>query len=447
MRRFAFALAVGLAAASPVLAAGEGRIQEVVSPGGITAWLVEEHAIPIVSVQIQFDGGARIDIPGKEGAANLATALIEEGAGDMDNQEFAIRLEDISSSIGFSVGRDGFSVSAASLSENIAETMALMHTALSEPRFDPDAIERVREQVMSGLRSGLKDPQSLASNRWYAEMFGESSYGTPVSGTLETVPTLTRDDLLAAYGRMLATSRMKIGVVGDIDAETLSALLDETFADLPKGDALEQSPLPVREAGGLVVIEEDIPQSTVVFGHQGIPRDDPDYIPAYVMNYVLGGGGLTSRLTEEVREKNGLAYSVYSYLYPLDRAGLYMGGVATANDRIAQSMQLIRQEWARMAEGGLTEEELSEAKRYLTGAFALRFDSNSKIATYLVGAQAADLPIDYIDTRNDLVEAVTLEDIQRVAARVLKPDNLFVVVVGKPTGVQNASSLSDGVGG
>jgi len=447
MRTLALALAASLAVV-PVLAQDDAsRIQEVTSPGGIVAWFVQEPAIPIVTVQIAFDGGARLDEKGKEGAVNLAAGLIEEGAGDMDNQDFAAELDDLSSGIGFSAGRDGFSVSVSSLSENIDATMDLLHVALTEPLFTDEAIERVREQVLSNLRSQEKSPQAQAGRRWYAEVFGDASYATPVAGTIETVTALTRDDILAAYGRMVAKARMKIGVVGDIEADALTALLDSTFGDLPEGESLDKTPVPVRETGGLIVIEEDVPQSAVVLGHKGILRDDPDYIPAYVMNYVLGGGGLTSRLTDEVREKNGLAYSVYSYLYPLDRAGLYMGGVATANARVAKSLELIRQEWARMAEGGLTQEELDAAKTYLTGSFALRFDSNSKITGFLVGAQSAGLPIDYIDTRNGLVEAVTLEDVSRVAERLLKPDDLFVVVVGKPEGMESADTLMEGIGG
>ncbi len=447
MRTLTLALAASLAIAPASAQDDTSRIKEVTSPGGITAWFVQEPAIPIVTVQIAFDGGARLDEKGKEGAVNLAAGLIEEGAGDMDNQEFAARLDDLSSSIGFSAGRDGFSVSVSSLSENIGETMDLLHIALTEPQFTDEAIERVREQVLSNLRSQAKDPQAQASRHWYAGVFGDASYATPVAGTKESVTALTRDDLVAAYDRMVARARMKIGVVGDIDTDALVSLMDTTFGDLPEGEALDRTPVPVRETGGLVVIEEDVPQSAVVLGHRGILRDDPDYITAYVMNYVLGGGGLTSRLTDEVREKNGLAYSVYSYLYPLDRAGLYMGGVATANARVAKSLELIRQEWARMAEGGLTQEELDAAKTYLTGSFALRFDSNAKIASFLVGAQSANLPIDYIDTRNGLVEAVTLEDVSRVAERLLKPDDLFVVVVGKPEGMESADTLMEGIGG
>ncbi len=448
MRILAIAALTACLSVLPATAQDSGsRIKEVTSPGGITTWLVEEHAIPIVTMTIEFDGGARHDEPGKEGAVNLTAALIEEGAGDMDNQQFSAALEDLSSSIGFSAGRDGFTVSVSSLSENIAPTLDILRIALTEPTFAPDAIERVREQVLSGLRSSANDAQAQAGKRWFAEFFADASYATPVSGSIETVEALTRDDLVTAFDKMVGRAQMKIGVVGDIDADTLATLLDETFSTLPEGAEVEATPVPVREEGGLVVIEMDVPQSAVVLGHRGILRNDDDFIPAYVMNYVLGGGGLTSRLTDEVREKNGLAYSVYSYLNPLDQAGLYMGGVATANERVAKSLELIQQEWARMANGGLTEAELEGAKKYLTGAFALRFDSNAKVARFLVGAQSANLPIDYIDTRNGLVEAVTLDDVARVAKRLLKPEDLFVVVVGKPEGLENADSLMEGIGG
>ncbi|PJA61095.1 MAG: peptidase M16, partial [Rhodobacterales bacterium CG_4_9_14_3_um_filter_71_31] len=179
----------------------------------------------------------------------------------------------------------------------------------------------------------------------------------------------------------------------------------------------------------------DAPQSTVIFGHEGPLRADPDFIPAYVMNHILGGGGFSSRLTTEVREKRGLAYSTYAYLAPLDRAGLYMGGVGTANERVAESLDVIRAEWRRMAEQGVTAEELQKAKQYLTGAWPLRFDGNAKIASMLVGLQRDGFGPEYLDQRNGLVEAVTLDDIARVAAQWLKPDALRFVVVGQPEGL------------
>lgn len=415
---------------------GSSRIQRVISPGGIEAWLVEEHAIPMVAVEIGFQGGARLDPEGKEGAAFLAAALIEEGAGDMDAQAFKRRLEDLNARMSFESTRDDFYVGMRALTENLEDSFDLLSIALTEPRFDPKPVERVRAQVLSSLKSDTVDPQTQAGKAWMQAMFAGTPYARPPKGEIETVQALTREDLVGVYPRMAAKNRMIIGVVGDIDAETLAPLLDETFGGLPEDDPLDETLLEPRQDGGIELIRAEVPQSVAVFGHRGFMRDDPDFIPAYVMNYIFGGGGFESRLTKEVREKNGLAYSVYTYLSPMDRAGVYLGGVATANERVAQSLDLIRKEWRRIAEEGVSEDELERAKKYLTGAFALRFDSNAKIARYLVGLQGAGLGIDYIDTRNDLVEAVTVEDIARVADRLYKPDDLFMVVVGNPENLE-----------
>jgi len=421
---------------APMAQATENRIQRVISPGGIEAWLVEEPAIPMVAVELMFPGGARVEDEGNEGAAYLTAGLIEEGAGDMDSQGFALRKEDLSTRISFDSGRDEFTVGMRALTVNLEESFELLHIALTEPTFEQRQIDRVRDQVLSGMKSDLVNPNTQGATEWFKQMFPGTSYGRPSKGTPGSVNTLTRDDLLEVYSRMAVKSRMKIGVVGDIDAETLGALLDKTFGDLPEGEALDRSQIKGTGVSGVHVIKAEVPQSSVILGHEGILRSDDDFLPAYVMNHILGGGGFGSRLTTEVREKNGLAYSVYSYLSPYDRAGLYMGGVATANERVKQSVDLIQAEWARMANEGVTEEELETAKRYLTGAFALRFDSNAKIARYLAGLQAADLEIDYIDKRNDLVNAVTVEDVNRVAKRILKPDELFIVVVGNPTDLE-----------
>jgi len=237
----------------------------------------------------------------------------------------------------------------------------------------------------------------------------------------------------ASYGVRVGAH---IGVVGDISAAELAPLLDRLLGGL-RNEPVEELPMTeFKGPPGVTVIDLDVPQSVAVFGHAGILRDDPDFIPAYVLNYILGGGGFASRLTVEVREKRGLSYSVYSYLAPRDRAGLHLGGVATANASMKDSIAVIKDEWRKMAENGVTAEELDKAKRYLTGAYALRFDSNSKIANILVGVQAAGLPIDYTEIRNSLVEAVTLDDIKRVAKRIMKPDELSIVVVGRPEGLE-----------
>lgn len=429
------ALAIGFVFAAPV-AFAEDRIQRVISPGGIEAWLVEEHAIPMIAVEIGWEGGARLDPDEALGAAYFVSGMVEEGAGPYDSQQFAARLEELSARMSYDTTREGFYIGMRTLTGTRDESFDLLRIALTEAHFEDEPLERVRDQILVGIENDTNDPNAIAAKAWYAEMLPDTPYARPMKGTAESVAALSADDLRASYAAMTARSRMKIGVVGDIDAETLGPLLDKTFGDLPMGEPFDAGSFDVRGGGGLRIIEEEVPQSVVMFGHEGLLRDDPDFLVAYVLNHILGGGGFESRLTDEVREKRGLAYSVYSYLNPFRGAGLYMGGVATSNERVAESIDIIRAEWAKLAEEGVSAEELEDAKKYLTGSYALRFDSNAKIARYLVGAQMTDLGIDYIDVRNGLVEAITLEDMKRVAARLLQPEDLFTVVVGMPEGLE-----------
>ncbi|MEP2028729.1 MAG: pitrilysin family protein [Paracoccaceae bacterium] len=414
----------------------EVRIQEVTSPSGITAWLVEETSIPFVALEIRFAGGASLDAPGKRGATNLMAALLEEGAADLDARGFARAVEELAASFKFDLSDDALSISSRFLTENRDEAVALLRSTIKQPRFDEDAIERVRAQVIANIQSNAKDPNDIAGETFAKMAFGAHPYGSPLSGTLESVAALTRDDLLAARKGIFARDRLFVGAVGDITAEELGTLLDTLLGDLPEKGATLPKPTEADIKGGVTVVDFKTPQSVALFGHKGIKRDDDDFFPAYLMNQILGGGSFESRLMTEVREKRGLTYGVYSYLVPKDYAATYMGSVASANDRISQSIEVIRDEWARMASEGVTEEELQDAKTYLTGAYPLRFDGNGPIANIMVGMQMQGLPIDYIATRNDKVNAVTLEDINRVAGELLSPENLHFVVVGQPEGLE-----------
>ncbi|WP_299826153.1 pitrilysin family protein [uncultured Roseobacter sp.] len=418
-------------------ASAEVDIKEVTSDAGLTAWLVEDHSIPFVALEIRFRGGASLDAPDKRGAINLMTGLLEEGAADMDARDFARSTEALATSFGFDISDDSLSVSARFLTENKEASVALLRAALQEPRFDQDAIDRVREQVLSGIRSDAKDPNEIASRAFDQIAFAGHPYATSLSGTEQSVAALTRDDLLAAHRAVLARDRIYIGAVGDITPEELGVLMDDLLADLPETGAPIPPSAEVQIPGGVTVVPFDTPQSVAIFGHGGIAQDDPDYFTALVLNQVLGGGGFESRLMDEVREKRGLTYGVYSYLVAKDLAEVYLGSVSSANDRIAEAIEVIRDEWAKAAAEGLTQTELDDAKTYMTGAYPLRFDGNGPIAQIMVGMQMLGLPIDYIATRNDRVEAVTLEDVQRVAAELLDPEGLHFVVVGQPTGLEN----------
>ncbi len=433
MIRALFAACAALMLAAPAEAVD---IQEVTSPGGIEAWLVEDHSIPFTALELRFRGGASLDAPGKRGAINLMTATIEEGAGDLDAQGFAEAREALAATYRFSVGDDTLSVSARMLTENRDAAVDLLKLALTEPRFDEDAVERVRGQVLSGLQSDAQDPGTLAGRAFDALAFGAHPYATAPDGTLESVAALTREDILDAKARTIARDRVVVSAVGDITAEDLGLLLDTLLADLPETGAPLPEEAEMGLTGGVTVVDFDTPQSVVVFGHEGLKRDDPDFFPAYILNQILGGGGFSSRLMQEVREARGLTYGVYSYIVPRDHAETWQGSFASSNDRVAEAIEVVRAEWVKAAEGGVTAAELEAAKTYLTGSYPLRFDGNGQIADILVGMQLDDLPADYVNTRNAEVEAVTLEDIARVAAERLHPDGLRFVVAGRPVAVE-----------
>ncbi|WP_415919256.1 M16 family metallopeptidase [Tateyamaria sp. SN6-1] len=437
MTRFAFALILSFLASLPARA--EVQIEEVVSPGGITAWLVQEPSIPFMALELRFRGGASLDNPDTRGAINLMTGLLEEGAGDLDARAFARELEGLAASVEYDIGVDALSVSARFLTENRDEAVALVRSSLIEPRFDADAIDRVREQVLTGLRSDAKDPGRIARSAFSEMAYGDHPYASNYRGTLDSVAALTRDDLVAAHAAVFARDRLYVGAVGDITPEELGPLLDTLLGALPETGAPQPGPAPVNIKGGTTVIDFDTPQSVAIFGQPGIEQDDPDFFAARVLNQILGAGGFESRLMTEVREKRGLTYGVYSFLVPRDHAATLQGQVASANDRVADAVTVIRDEWARAANDGFTQEEVDAAKTFVTGSYPLQFDGNGPIARIMVGMQMLGLPIDYIATRNDKVNAVTLDDVNRVAAELLTPDALHFVIVGQPDGLETTN--------
>jgi zinc protease len=432
MIRFVFALML-VVAALPARAGVE--IKQVTSPGGITAWLVEDHSIPFTALELRFRGGAVLDPEGKKGVASLMAALLEEGAGDLDARGFARAAEGLAASFSYGASDDTISVSARFLTENRAESVDLLRQSLVQPRFDEDAVARVRAQMLSNLRSDLKDPRAMAGRAFDARVFAAHPYGQPVDGTLESVAALSRDDLQQAHRALLVRNRVFVGAAGDITAEELGLLLDQLLGDLPTAQSTLPGPAPLAFDGGVHVVDFPTPQSVVLFGQPGLGLDDPDFFPAFVLNHILGGGGFESRLMAEVREKRGLTYGIYTYLGDKDYADLWQGSVSSANDRVAEAVAVIRQQWAEAAENGVSAEELQDAITYLTGAYPLRFDGNGPIAKIIVGMQLQGFDRDYVNTRNARIEAVTQADVARVARRLMNPELLTFVVVGQPQGL------------
>lgn len=434
LRLVPLVLALLLLAAAPARAV---EVQRVVSDGGVEAWLVEDHANPIVSMKIASRGGAAYDPEGKAGLAYLASGLLDEGAGELDSQAFQQRLAETAIKLSFDAGRDYFYGSLQTLTENREEAMRLLSLALTQPRFDPEPIQRIKSQVLANLAREQSSPSAIAGETLDRVLFPDHPYGRPVDGTPESIHAITAQDLRRFAETRLTRDRLLVGVAGDITPEELKPLLDKAFGDLPASAELPE----VRETeakgeGAVVVVDKPVPQSWVAFGHGGVKRDDPDYYAASLVEYILGGGSFASRLFEEVREKRGLVYTIYTYLDPMKRASVLAGGLGTSNGQVARALEIVRQEWARMAEKGPTAEELADAKTHLKGSFALRLSSTDSIAGILVAMRRANLSIDYIDKRKELIDQVTLAQAKRVAGELLDPEELAVVVVGRPEGVE-----------
>ena len=430
--------AAGAAFAAVIMSHASARattIERVVSPGGIEAWLVQEPSVPLIAVDFAFKGGAGQDPATKPGVGYMTSALLDDGAGELDARAFHQLLEEQAVELRFSTGRSHVLGSVRMLKERQEQGFDLLRLALTAPRFDADAIERARAQIISGLRRETTSPNDIANRLWWKTAFPDHPYGRPTNGTLESVPMISADDLKTYARRVLARDTLKVAVVGDIDAATLGKTLDRVFGALPaKAQLNPVSVVTMQAIGRRIVVELDVPQAVLTFGGVGLARKDPDFITAFVVNHILGGGSSSSRLYDEVREKRGLAYGVYSYLLPLDHAALVMAGTATRADRAGETLNIIEAEIRRLANEGPSAAELAKAKAFLKGSYALRFDTSTKIAGQLLQIQLDDLGIDYINKRNALIDAVTLTDARRVAKRLFNGDFL-VTVVGRPKGI------------
>jgi len=422
-------LAMSVWTSAPARAAA--KIQHLISPGGIEAWFVQDATVPIVAMEFAMSGGAAQDPDGKSGVANMVADLIDEGSGDLDSRTFHERLERRAIELNFSVSRDFFRGSLRMLRDDKDEAFDLLRMSLSSPHFDGADVERIRTQVLSGLKRETSNPSALASRKFLELAYGDHPYGRPTNGNLQSVPRITVADLKDYVGRVLTRERLKIAVVGDIDAASLGRLLDQTFGGLPARSSLAPVPdIDAAQPPQRAFIPLDVPQTVVTFGGPGIKRSDPDFMPAFVVNHILGGGSLSSRLYREVREKRGLAYSVYESLLWMDHSAMFVGNTGTRADRAGETVDAVTSEVRRIAEEGPTKQELDEAKSYLKGSRMLSLDTSAKLAGALLQYQLDHLPIDYIERRNALVDAVTLEDAKRAAQR-LWGHGLLTVVVGR----------------
>jgi zinc protease len=410
-------------------------ITELKTPGGIEIWLVQDATVPMIAMEFAFAKGAATDKPGKSGTAHFLTGLMDEGAGDLSGEAFQAKRDDLGIKISFEAGIEHFQGTLQTVTQHKAEAFALLRRALNEATFPDEAIERMRQSFIVNASSAENDPQTIASRALMKALLDGHVYSGRPRGTPDSLAAITRDDLVESYKNIFTRRGMKIAVVGDISPAELSAELDRTFGTLPQGSgAAEISHATISATGETIVIERNIPQSIVMLGMKGIGIKDPDFFAAFVMSQILGGDS-DARLSNEIREKRGLTYGVGFELSPMEFADLYVGSFSTVNEKAGEAIATLKDTIRTMAKDGPTQAELDDIKKFLTGSFGLRFDSSSKIAGYLLGQQLLGRDSGYILRRNNLIEAVTLDQVKAQAQRLLKPDTLKVVIIGKPQGI------------
>jgi zinc protease len=412
------------------------RVKSIRTPSGIEIWHVEDYTVPVVSVEFAFLGGATQDPAGRAGLANLLAGLMDEGAGALTSQDFQEQLEEKAIELSFDAGRDRLDGSLRTLSENVAPAFELLGLALKAPRFDQDAIERVRAQIVSGLKRDESDPAARARDTLAARAYPGHAYGLPADGRIAELAEITRAEIVAQHAKLFARANLRIVAVGAISSDELARSVEAAFRGLPTSPSLVLVPDVVPQGlGSREVIDIDVPQSTLYLALPGIARKDPMHMSASVLNHILGGGSFTSRLWTEVREKRGLAYSVWSMLSSRPHSAMFLAGTATSNERVAESLEVILAEITRIASEGASADELDKAKRYLMGSYALRFDTSRKIAHQLLEIAIEELGIDYIDRRNAEVAAVTLDSMKAAGTRLFADARPLIVVAGRPQGV------------
>lgn len=418
------------------------NIKTVTSPSGITAWLVEDHSIPIITMEYAFrDSGSKTDPVDKQGLARMASNTMDEGAGNIKSHDFQKELQDLSISLSFDVSRDNFGGHLKTLTKNKDRAFTLLKTALTSPRFDLEAIERMREANKSRIKSSISDPKWIAARIQNDRIFENHPYAMNSGGTLTSLNKITADDL-KTFHATLGKNNIVIGVAGDITPEELAKELDEIFGSMPETTIKVNDKTVLSNAGKAYLFKMNIPQTIIEIAQKGVNRTDKDYHTAQIMNYILGGSGFGSRLMEEVREKRGLSYGIYTYFNEYEAAQSFHVTTSTVNESAKEVLNLINQEWDKIKTTPVSMEELKSAKSYLIGSLPLSLTSSESIAQIVLSLQLDHLPTDYLDTRRERLNAITPKDIQETSQRLLDSKSFTTILVGNPQKIETAEVLT-----
>lgn len=445
------ALALGLTACAPTSNEGAdsgtstlqvevhdgefATIQQFTTPGGVSVWLVEEPSIPILSLRMAWQAGETNDPEGLEGLTGAMVYHMNEGAGELDAQGFFKRMEELNMSFACGASNESTYCNASMLTDSASDSFDMITLAFAEPRFDDGPFERFLREQEVGLQTRETNPQYLASRARAAAMYPDHAYARDSSA--ESLAAMTQEAMRVQKDQLMVQEGMLVTAVGAMSPQELAPLIDRAVAGLPAtSKTAETADVVLAEAvAAPVVIDLPQPQSLVTFAAPAMKREDPDFYTAVVLNYTFGGGGFESRLMKDLRVEKGLTYGVYTQVSSEDKIQLWSGGGQTKNESAGEFIAGIKENMTKMVADGMTEEELSAAKAYLTGSYPLGFDSNAKIAARMMGVRLDGLPVDFFDKRNAMVDGVTLDDVNRVAAEYLDPTNFTFIVVGQPDGL------------
>jgi zinc protease len=413
-------------------------VERIVSPSGIEAWLVSDSTVPMVVMRAYWRGGSASEPENLIGVTSVMADMLTEGSGAMNANAFKERLQDLNMSLSFGAGWDGVGMSLTTLSENRDAAFEMARVALHEPRFDAEPLARIKRQMLVGLRTRETNPSYIANLALDQALYPNHPYARRTNR--EGIEAVNRASLVERRAALFNRATLQITIVGDISAADAGSAIDTIFGALPQGARPSEPPdVTLATPTPLIVRTLPQPQSLVLFAGPGIQDEDPDWIPLAVANYILGGGGFSSRLMDQVREQRGLVYGIGTGPSIREHVAVIRGSAQTENGDVREAIEVTRAEMARIYHDGATQAEVNDAITYLTGSFALDLDSNVKIATVVHGYQAAGRGIEYVNQRNDLIRAVTLDDVNRVVRRLFNPDGFTFVVVGQPEGLEQAA--------
>lgn len=421
-----FLVALGGAAAATAAV----EIQHWQSASGARVYFVESRSLPIVDVQVDFAAGSALDPADKAGLASLASSLMDRGAGSLDEDAIADRLADVGAQFSGSseMDRASFSLRSLSSAEELDSAIGLMATVLAQPTFPAAIVERERGRSIAGLKEALTQPDTIAGRLFLEGIYGDHPYGNVA--TPESLARIAREDVVDFHKRYFVASGASIAIVGDLDREAAAKLADRLTSGLVKGEAPAAIPAVAKSRQARLVEPHPSAQAHVLIGLPGLKRDDPDYYPLVVGNYVLGGGGFVSRLMHEVREKRGFAYSVYSYFEPRRELGPFQIGLQTKGSQTEEAIKVVDQTLQGFLDSGPSDEELAAARDNIVNGFGLRLDSNRKVLGYVAVIGFFGLPLDWLEQYPKAVEKVTSEAVRDAFRRRVRPDELVTVIVG-----------------